>query len=72
MEKSFRELSTEEATELARQCVRGAKSEAQIRERLTAAGFDGASAAIHTSDEGDYGLQAMVMVHGPQGETISA
>ena len=48
--------------------IRGARSEAEIRRRLTEAGLNGAGAAVstHTSSDGMM-FMAMVMVNGPKG-----
>ena len=70
-DKPFNTLTKDEATALARSCVRGAKSEAEIRDRLTAAGFNGEAASIDSTREGGY-FMAMALVWGPRGEVISA
>ena len=69
--KPFRDLTKEEATLLARSCRLGARTEAEIRQRLTEAGFNGSSAAvaIHSSCGQ---TMAMLMVLGPHGEVINA
>jgi hypothetical protein len=75
MSKPFSELNKDEATELAKNCVRGAKSEDEIRRRLTESGFDGAAAAVTSTSHSSHGMtmfMAMVMVWGPRGEVISA
>ena len=68
--KSFGELTKIEAKDLARGCVRGARSEQQIRERLTKAGFNGEIAAIDTMSDGT-SFSATIMVYGPHGEVIA-
>lgn len=70
-DKPFHKLTTEEATALAKSCTRGANSVEEIRERLTEAGFNGAAAAISSTRSGPM-FMAMVMVWGPNGESISA
>ena len=52
--------------------IRGARSEAGIRRRLTEAGMngDGAAVSTHTSSD-DKMFMAMVMVYGPKGRVIS-
>ena len=71
MSKPFSELSEDEATQVARQIVRSANSEDEIKRRLTETGFNGESAAICSHRHGSM-FQAMVMVWGPRGEIISA
>ncbi len=73
-DKSFRELTTEEATDLAKSCMHGAKSEDEIRRRLTEAGFNGAAAALTSTSHTSHGMtmfMAMGMAYGPKGEIIS-
>lgn len=75
MSKPFSELSKDEATKLAKNCVLGANSEDEIRRRLTEAGFDGAAAAVTSTSHSSHGMtmfMAMVMVWGPHGEVINA
>ena len=71
--KPFHSLTKDEATVLARSCKLGAKSEDEIRRRLTAAGFDGAAAALTSISHSNNGMtmfMATGMVYGPQGEII--
>ena len=70
-DKSFCELTREEATALARRIVCSSNSEGEIRRRLTEAGFNGKAAAICSQSLGPM-FQAMVMVWGPRGEVINA
>ena len=73
-DKPFKELTPEEAKDLAKDCTRGAKSEAEIRLRLTEAGFNGAAAALTSTSCTSHGMtmfMAMGMVHGPDGNTVS-
>ena len=70
-DKPFRELTKDEATDLAKGCVIGASSDEEIRRRLTEAGFNGEAAAISSIRSGPM-FMAMVMVWGPNGEVISA
>jgi hypothetical protein len=67
--KKFHSLTTEEARELARFCIIGAKSEDEIRQRLTAEGFDGEAASVTSIRSGPM-YMARVMVPGPNGEVI--
>ncbi len=60
----------EEAKDQVRQIVNSSRSESQIRQRLTEAGFNGKGAAIATHSHGDM-FMAMVMVCGPGGKVIS-
>lgn len=68
--KPFRELTAPEAKVIVKDIVRSSHSEEEIRRRLTEAGFSGAGAALCTHSFSDM-FQAMVMVWGPHGETIS-
>lgn len=69
MLKTFSELTTDEAKDVARQIVRSSNSEDEIKRRLTEAGFNGDAAAICSHRYGRM-FQAMVMVWGPRGEVI--
>ena len=71
VQKPFHELTTEEATDLARNCKLGAKSNDEIKRRLTEAGFHGEAAAVTSISHGPM-FMAMLMVWGPNGEIISA
>lgn len=68
--KRFCELTSDQATALAKSCKLGAKSEDEIRRRLTEAGFNGTVAAL-TSLRRPGLFMAMGTVWGPQGEVIS-
>ena len=68
--KEFEKLTKEEATLLAKSCIQGAKSEEEIRRRLSEAGFRGTAAV--TSTRSGQMFMAMVMVWGPKGEIINA
>lgn len=73
-EKPFHALTTNEATDLARSCALGAKSEDEIRRRLTEAGFNGEAAVLTSTSHSSGGMtmfMAMGMVNGPNGEIIS-
>lgn len=69
MGKNFSELSTAEAEALAKKCLEDCRSETEIRDALTAAGFDGEGAAVATASDGS-NFMYMVMVEGPNGEDI--
>lgn len=69
--KLFHELNTEEATDLARNCKLGARSDNEIKRRLTEAGFHGETAAVTSSSDGPI-FMATLMVLGPNSETIWA
>lgn len=68
--KSFEDLSEDEANAVIRRIINTARSDDELRDGLVAAGFDGASAAIHSDTHGS-SYMAMVMVHGPGGEIIT-
>ncbi len=73
-DKPFHSLTRDEATDLARNCTFGAKSEDEIRYRLTEAGFDGVTATLTSTTYSTNGMtmfMAMGMVYGPQGEVIN-
>ena len=73
MTKPFCELTAEEAKDLAKDCTRGAKSTEEVRKRLTESGFNGAAAAVAMTSHYSHGMtmrKFMVMVHGPNGQTI--
>lgn len=70
-QKPFHKLTKEEATDLARSCMLGAKSNDEIKCRLTEAGFHGETAAVTSISHGSM-FMAMLMVWGPNGEIISA
>lgn len=61
--KAFDDLTTEEATELAKSCVHGANTEYEIRRCLTKAGFSGGGATITPKG---FGPIFKVMVRGPK------
>ncbi len=63
-------LSFDEAKALARECTRGTKSEAEVKERLTEAGFHGAAAAVTSRGSGEM-FMFMAMIHGPDGKIIN-
>ena len=67
---NIEDLSLEEAKALAREYTRGAKSEAEVRQGLNSAGFDGGSAAVHFYTNKD-GSMFMAMLNHPNGEIIS-
>jgi hypothetical protein len=71
MPKPFRELTNDEATQLARDCKRGARTNEEIKRRLTEAGFNGEAAAVTSIPCGDGTIEAMLLVWGPQGEVIN-
>ena len=64
-------LTEEEATQIVKEIVRTSRSEAEIRRRLTEAGFNGNFAAVTTLSHGSM-FMAMVMVYGPGLTIISA
>ena len=68
--KPFRDLTLSEAQEIAREIVRSSKSEAEIRERLTKAGFNGEAAYVCSISSGGM-FCAMAMIYGPGNEIIS-
>ena len=73
-DKPFHELTEVEAKDLAKDCTRGAKSVDEVRNRLSAAGFNGGAAAVAMTSHTSHGMTMcmfMVMVHGPDGQTIS-
>jgi hypothetical protein len=63
------DLSLREAEDLARECTRGAKSEAEVRQRLNNAGFSGDAAAVSFYTN-EHGSMFMATIHGPEGELI--
>ncbi len=74
MNKPFHELTAAEAKKRAKDCTRGAMSVEEVRRRLTDAGFNGAAAAVAMTSHTSHGMTMcmfMVMVHGPNGQTIS-
>jgi hypothetical protein len=71
IEKSFEELTPDEATKIVRRIMVFSWSEEQIRTKLNEAGFDGTAAALETTKNG-VGFMATVMVCGPTGEIITA
>ena len=68
-QKPFNELTKDEVEELAKECVQGSRSEEEVRERLTNAGFDGHSAII-CSHSSSLHFSPEVMVFGPNHEVI--
>ncbi len=72
MPKMFHELTHDEATLLAKNCKLGARTNEEIKRRLTEAGFNGEVAAVTSIRRGDGTIEAMLMVWGPQGEIIDA
>ena len=68
--KPFKDLTTAEATEIVRRIKNSSHSEEEIRSRLTKEGFNGNGAAV-TSRRSHGMFSAMIMVCGPNGETIS-
>jgi len=68
--KPFNQLSTAEATRIARQIVRRADSEQEIRQKLNEAGFNGNAAAILPCHSGGP-FMAMALIYGPNGGIIS-
>lgn len=70
MAKPFSELTTEEATVAAKEAVRHCCTVHEIRQRLTAIGFDGDAAEINFCRAPSF--TAHVKVPGPRGETIYA
>ena len=74
MTKPFQELAAEEAKDRAKDCTRGAQSVEEVRRRLDEAGFNGAAAAVAMASHTSHGMTMhmfMVIVHGPNGQTIS-
>ena len=69
--KPFKSWTKQEATSVAKDIVRNSGSEAEIRRRLSEAGFDEKGAAICCMSSGSM-FDAMVMVWGPNGEIINA
>jgi hypothetical protein len=68
--KPFAKLTEDEANAIVRDILRSANSDEEIVARLDAAGFNGGGAAIHSQGHGIC-YMAMVMVWGPNGETIT-
>lgn len=66
----FHEMTTDQAKAAVKDIIRGANSDAEIRERLNQRGFNGKAAAISSISHGSM-YMAMVMVWGPKGEVIS-
>jgi hypothetical protein len=71
IEKSFEELTLDEATKIVRKILAFSWSEEEIREKLSEAGFDGAAAAVETTKVGT-SFNATAIVSGPGGELITA
>lgn len=69
-DKPFRRLTEDEANIVVRQILRDARSDDDLIARLNTAGFAGEAAAIHSRSHGGF-YDAMVMVWGPNGETIT-
>lgn len=69
MPKAFSELTTEEATKLAKDCVCRARSDQEVKDNLTKAGFPGDAAAVCSISCGPM-YTAMVLVWGPRAEVI--
>lgn len=66
----FDYLTKEDANEIVRQIKRGAKSDENLRDLLTNAGFDGKAAAVTSISLGPW-YWPLVMVWGPTDEIIT-
>lgn len=66
----FRDLTTDEAEAIVNQIKRQARSDEEVRRKLTEAGFDGKGAAI-CSTPPETGYIVMIMVFGPNGQIIT-
>ena len=68
-DKPFKEWTTEEAEEIARQIISQSHSVEEVKQRLTEAGFEGREALIYP--QSGPGFRAIVIVKGPRGEKIA-
>jgi hypothetical protein len=70
MAKPFAELTTDEASAVAKAAVRNCRTVYEVRRQLTAAGFNGDAAEVTHKSEPSF--TAIVKIPGPRGEDIFA